>query len=209
MLLSDGKCRYGVLDFCVISGWRRPLELILLPDDLTHIVTRTFEPLLGFLCRCKLNMRVVVIRHIDRDLESSVPDLMYAFNNLLDRRAMRSLQRLVAFGSVFNVVYDDIHELFAWTTKHDHDSCSCGVLGPAVLDSCVREIQRLEQRNHVSPSMWLFLQGCEPLETNFHALFLHCQNIALGPACLCACDSLYKAYTETLTLIVAYCSMHN
>ena len=165
MILSDRQCNARVS--CTLHGPRKCIVWSFLHRMFANIATRSLEHALGFLRSRKLNIRVVVIRHLDGDLDTSGPDLMNAFDDLLYRRAMRVLQRFIALGPVFNMMCDDPHDFFAWATKEDQDSRWCDGLGPALFDRGVRQVQRFEKRNHVRPSVWIFLRGCKLLAPDF------------------------------------------
>lgn len=84
---------------------------------------------------------------------------MNAFDDLLYSRAVRILQGFVALGPMFDMVCDDVHNFLARAAKENQDSRWCGRLGPALLDRGVRKVKRFEERDHVSPSVWVSLRG--------------------------------------------------
>ena len=132
IILSDWKFQNRIFVTCTLNGRCRSFQLRFLRGQSTRIMARSFEFALGFLCSRKLNGRIVV--------KPSASDSVDAFDDLLDRRAMRLLQSFVALGSVFDVVCDDLHDFLARAAKKNHDSCWCGGLGPALLDRGAREL---------------------------------------------------------------------
>lgn len=151
----------------------------------------------------------MVVTHRYRRLEASAPDFVNTFDDLLDSGAMRSLQSLEALWSILNMVRDDLHDFLAWPTEEYHDSCWYGGAGPASLDRTVRKAQRSQQGNKISSRVRISPRSGELFASDFEALLLYLQDIRLGFACLCASHSLYEAYTETLVLVKARCSMYN